>query len=369
MNNPALPMYAAAGAAFSSSPAQAAYQPGLIANHLQRPAHPQVTPQPISQAIYHQNPGQIGAFSPSNHSPLQGWWTSSPSATLSLALSHADSVPGYPTNGPSPMSVTQAASQPPHTSSLSQMSTPTPPLQAGSSASADTHTAAFMGLPVQPNSSLAQQAQMQKAVQMAHNIPQQQHQQQQAQSEHQTDGGALSMSPQSAARERARVSILLDINTHLLQEVISLQEQEKTANSAVSGQQSPDSPVSATDPSNPLNSSGDEPSKSASGTGSHPNKPPSQEYADCMRRLQANLSYLAAIADAKKKANGALPHGPTIMAPPAHLPQVQDLYKQLNSLFPDAGQSAMSKAHTVSQHPTQNMNTESRHSDPVLADV
>ncbi|KIW48914.1 uncharacterized protein PV06_01473 [Exophiala oligosperma] len=347
MNNPALPMYAAAGAAFSSSPAQAAYQPGLIANHLQRPAHPQVTPQPISQAIYHQNPGQIGAFSPSNHSPLQG----------------------YPTNGPSPMSVTQAASQPPHTSSLSQMSTPTPPLQAGSSASADTHTAAFMGLPVQPNSSLAQQAQMQKAVQMAHNIPQQQHQQQQAQSEHQTDGGALSMSPQSAARERARVSILLDINTHLLQEVISLQEQEKTANSAVSGQQSPDSPVSATDPSNPLNSSGDEPSKSASGTGSHPNKPPSQEYADCMRRLQANLSYLAAIADAKKKANGALPHGPTIMAPPAHLPQVQDLYKQLNSLFPDAGQSAMSKAHTVSQHPTQNMNTESRHSDPVLADV
>ena len=30
-------------------------------------------------------------------------------------------------------------------------------------------------------------------------------------------------------------------------------------------------------------------------------KPPSPEYVECMRRLQANLSYLAAIADAKKK--------------------------------------------------------------------
>lgn len=177
------------------------------------------------------------------------------------------------------------------------------------------------------------------------------------------------MSPQSAARERARVSVLLDINTHLLQEVISLQEHEKTASSAASGQQSPDSPISATDPSNALNSSSDEPLKSAGGTGSHPARPPSQEYADCMRRLQANLSYLAAIADSKKKANGALPYGPTIMAPPPHLSQVHDLYKQLNSLFPDAAQSAMNKALAASQHQTQNTNAESRQSDSVLADV
>ncbi|KIW19467.1 hypothetical protein PV08_00039 [Exophiala spinifera] len=356
MNNPALPPYGAAGRAFPPSPAQAAFQPGLVANHLQQLTHPQVAPQPISQPIYHQNPGHIGAFPPSNHSPSQqGRWASS------LALHHADLVPGYPTNGPSPMSLTQAASQPPpYASTLPQMSTPTPPLQAASSASSDTHTAAVMGLPVHSNSSLAQQAQMQNAAQMAHNIPQQQ----QAQSEHQLDGGAVSMSPQSAARERARVSVLLDINTHLLQEVISLQEQEKTGNSAVSGQQSPDSPSSATDPTNALNSSADEPPKSAGGA-----KQPSQEYADCMRRLQANLSYLAAIADAKKKANGALPYGPTIMAPPAHLSKVHDLYKQLNSLFPDAGQSATNKGLATQQHHGQNATAELRQSDSVLADV
>ena len=63
-----------------------------------------------------------------------------------------------------------------------------------------------------------------------------------------------------------------------------------------------------------------------------------------MRRLQANLSYLAAIADAKKKVNGALPAGPAILAPPAHLTPVHDLYKKLNALFPAASQSAANKA-------------------------
>jgi hypothetical protein len=141
-------------------------------------------------------------------------------------------------------------------------------------------------------------------------------------------------SPQSAARERARVSVLLDINTQLLLEVVALQKDGKAG---VTPQQSPTSPTSATDPS-AMNASPVDPGKQAGA------KPPSQEYADCMRRLQANLSYLAAMADSKKKASGSVPAGPAIMIPPPHLTGVQDLYKKLNQLFPDAGQSKVNQA-------------------------
>lgn len=171
------------------------------------------------------------------------------------------------------------------------------------------------------NTVLAQQAQMQSASNAGKGGP----------------PPATPQSPQSAARERARVTVLLDINTQLLQEVVSLQAQGKAGVTPSQPQQSPTSPTSATDPS-ALNQSPVEPSKQG------PAKPPSQEYADCMRRLQANLSYLAAIADAKKKASGSLPSGPAIMIPPPHLTGVQDLYKKLNQLFPEASQSTVNKA-------------------------
>jgi hypothetical protein len=151
-------------------------------------------------------------------------------------------------------------------------------------------------------------------------------------------------SPQSIARERARVSILLEINSHLLQEVVSLQNQGKAGGPPTSLlQQSPTqetgagSPTSATDSTNPLNNSPIDPSK-PSGL-----KQPSQEYIECMRRLQANLAYLAAIADAKKKAAGSVPAGPAIMLPPPQLPNVKELYKKLNVLFPGALQSGMNR--------------------------
>jgi hypothetical protein len=63
-----------------------------------------------------------------------------------------------------------------------------------------------------------------------------------------------------------------------------------------------------------------------------------------MRRLQANLAYLAAIADAKKKAAGSIPAAPAILAPPLHLMDVKDLYKKLNALFPGGAQTPTSKA-------------------------
>lgn len=174
------------------------------------------------------------------------------------------------------------------------------------------------------------------------------------------------MSPQSAARERARVSILLEINTHLLQEVVSLQAQGKAGTAPNPGQQSPTSPTSA-DPGTASASSPGEAPKGASGVGAT-TKTPSQEYADCMRRLQANLAYLAAIADAKKKA-GAVPSGPAIMVPPPHMPQVHDLYKKLNALFPEAGQSAVNKAvaHAAAQNQSPHPGAKPQHPASVPA--
>jgi hypothetical protein len=162
-------------------------------------------------------------------------------------------------------------------------------------------------------------------------------------------------SPQSIAREKARVSVLLEINSYLLQEVVSLQAQGKAGGPPASlPQQSPTqeagagSPASATDPSNPLNNSPIDPAKPAGA------KPPSQEYIECMRRLQANLAYLAAIADAKKKAAGSVPAAPAIMAPPPHLADVRDLYKKLNSLFSGSVQPAANKSMLASAHQSQN---------------
>lgn len=171
-----------------------------------------------------------------------------------------------------------------------------------------------------PNSNLAQQAQIQNAAQNARAVAQ----------------SNPMLSPQSQARERARVTVLLDINTVLLQEVVSLQTKGMAGGAPTQAHQSPNSPTS-TDP-NALSNS---PLDAAKPGGL---KPASQEYADCMRRLQANLSYLATIADAKKKVSGQLPIGPAIMIPPPHLQEVHDLYKRLNQLFPEASQSTINKA-------------------------
>ena len=155
---------------------------------------------------------------------------------------------------------------------------------------------------------------------------------------------APALYPQSAARERARVTLLLEINGRLLQEVIALQLQGKAGTPSSQIQQSPvqdstaTSPTSATEPSSALNNSPVDTTNPGS------SKAPSQEYIECMRRLQANLAYLAAIADAKKKASGSLPTGPAIMAPPPHLASMEELYKKLNALFPDAGRSNLNKA-------------------------
>ena len=140
---------------------------------------------------------------------------------------------------------------------------------------------------------------------------------------------ASPVSAQAAAREEERVSTLLEINAHLILEVSNLQAQGKGPGS----QQTPTSPLT----NDPTPNSPHDASK----------KPHSPEYADCMRRLQANLAYLAAIADSSKKTTAPKPIGPAIMVPPSHLTSVHGLYQKLKTLFPEASQTTLNKAMAV----------------------
>ncbi|KAJ5174244.1 uncharacterized protein N7482_000121 [Penicillium canariense] len=119
-----------------------------------------------------------------------------------------------------------------------------------------------------------------------------------------------------AAREKARVATLLDINSALLQEVVNLQ---------ASGRAGGEASASPTDQGGEIAKAGSK---------------PSQEYIECMRRLQANLAYLATIADRAKKSGGVAPQAPAIMTPPPLLPAVHDLYTKLNELFPRSGKAS-----------------------------
>lgn len=115
-------------------------------------------------------------------------------------------------------------------------------------------------------------------------------------------------SPGQLQREREQITLLLDINRELLQEILRLQEQGK---GGVMGSQ-PDA-----------NKDGDAPKQVAS-----------KEYIDCMRRLQANLSYLATFADRNANPSKPVPPGPAIMTvPPAPQP-LNEMYTKLQGLFP-----------------------------------
>ncbi|KAE8393554.1 hypothetical protein ETB97_004455 [Aspergillus alliaceus] len=120
----------------------------------------------------------------------------------------------------------------------------------------------------------------------------------------------------ATAREKARVTVLLDINSMLLQEVVNLQAAGKAGG-----------PPPQPQDSNPSSDQAPEPAKG-------PTQKPSQEYIDCMRRLQANLAYLATIADRAKKSGGVPPSAPGIMTPPPHMPSMNEMYKKLAELFP-----------------------------------
>ncbi|KAL4808184.1 hypothetical protein BDV18DRAFT_134402 [Aspergillus unguis] len=129
-------------------------------------------------------------------------------------------------------------------------------------------------------------------------------------------------SPAALAREKERVSVLLEINSMLLQEVVNLQASGKAGGPPVQ---------QATQDLNPSPTSETTGDKNAQRT---------PEFVNCMRRLQANLGYLATVADKGKKAGGAVPQSPGIMTPPPNLPAVNDLYAKLNELFSRPAQGA-----------------------------
>ncbi|BCS24339.1 uncharacterized protein APUU_40783A [Aspergillus puulaauensis] len=129
-------------------------------------------------------------------------------------------------------------------------------------------------------------------------------------------------SPAAVARDKERVSVLLEINSMLLQEAINLQTSGK-AGGPPAQQASQDSNPSPTSESTP-----------------DKNVQRSPEYVNCMRRLQVNLAYLATVADKGKKSGGVVPPTPAIMTPPPNLPAINDLYTKLNELFPRGAQGA-----------------------------
>lgn len=131
-------------------------------------------------------------------------------------------------------------------------------------------------------------------------------------------------SPAAASRERDRIGALLNINSALFREVVNLQAAGKAGPSpqpSGQDQQQAGSPA-------PKQAAND------------PSKKPSQEYVDCMRRLQANLAYLATIADRSKKPGNVVPPGPQILTPPPNVPGMEELYARLNELFPEASRHA-----------------------------
>lgn len=114
-------------------------------------------------------------------------------------------------------------------------------------------------------------------------------------------------SPGTQAREQKRVELLLEINGELLQEINSLQAQGR------GGAMNPQHQLQ-------LRALNMDESMAA------------EEYIQCLRRVQANLAYLAPRADVHQAQKA--PPGPAHMSPPAHMPQLQPKYEQLRELFP-----------------------------------
>ncbi|KAF2477874.1 uncharacterized protein BDR25DRAFT_250209 [Lindgomyces ingoldianus] len=117
------------------------------------------------------------------------------------------------------------------------------------------------------------------------------------------------VSPVAQAREKERMTTLLEINNLLIKEVVDLQSQGKAGHI---GQQPP----------------------TQDGKPDGDKQQPSKEYVECMRRLQSNLAFLAQNAEKNHKPNQPIQPGPAIMAVPSSPPQLVELYIKLQGLYP-----------------------------------
>ncbi|KAF2195332.1 hypothetical protein K469DRAFT_698908 [Zopfia rhizophila CBS 207.26] len=134
------------------------------------------------------------------------------------------------------------------------------------------------------------------------------------------------VSPGAQAREKERMTVLLEINNVLLMEVVDLQTQGKAGHV---GQAVP--PVKE------------------DGKPDTDKQQPAKEYVECMRRLQCNLAYLAQNAEKNHKPNQPIQPGPAIMTIPQSPPQLVELYIKLQGLYP--GWKGQQKASPGPQRP------------------
>jgi len=118
------------------------------------------------------------------------------------------------------------------------------------------------------------------------------------------------LTPTANPREKERISLLLDINVELLQEISTLQAQGK------GGAQTPQQ-------AEMFRKQG------------LPDKMASEEYIQTLYRLHANLGYLCGLSDlAQLKPDQKPPHPPNFMKPPPNMPGLEAKYSTLRELFP-----------------------------------
>ncbi|KAK5714419.1 hypothetical protein LTR15_010601 [Elasticomyces elasticus] len=130
---------------------------------------------------------------------------------------------------------------------------------------------------------------------------------QQAASQSISSSPTTPLSPGSQNREQQRVTLLLEINVIMLEEVNRLQMEGK------GGAISPQIQAQMRDKGQNADLA-------------------SEDYIQVLRRVQANLGYLMPVAqnDMQKTARG-----PAYITAPPHMPQLQTKYDQLKELFPD----------------------------------
>jgi hypothetical protein len=125
-----------------------------------------------------------------------------------------------------------------------------------------------------------------------------------------------------AAREKARIAVLLELNSALLQELVNLQGAGKSGPMPQPPGSQQSSPIQDRQPGSPLlmdpNHANDLSKPKAS-----------VEYVECLKRLNTNLSYLANIAAPSKK-----PQTMPILTPPPNVPSLVEMYFRLSELFP-----------------------------------
>jgi hypothetical protein len=138
-------------------------------------------------------------------------------------------------------------------------------------------------------------------------------------------GYAPPLSAEKLAKEKERVDLLFEINQILMQEAISLQEQGKGGNV----QYPPKAQPEGKDVPSP------EYAEYVAGN-SNPQTPPSANRTRCLKRLQANLTYIANDAERHHKKLHQIHPGPAVMSPPHILgPELVELYNKLQALFPN----------------------------------